>query len=157
MKKKISPAVITLWANRAVALIVFALLFALPPLLDAYAKIRILLPQERAATLVAFYICAAITYLLPLAKAEEQTRASMIFEPDEATVLEQVIPLFVAGRLMACVRESVASEVAARRVAMDSADKNAQEMLASLQLEYNRARQGSITQEITEIVAGSNA
>ena len=99
----------------------------------------------------------AITYLLPLAKAEEETPASMIFEPDEATVLEQVIPLFVAGRLMACVRESVASEVAARRVAMDSADKNAQEMLASLQLEYNRARQGSITQEITEIVAGSNA
>ena len=56
---------------------------------------------------------------------------------------------------MACVKESVASEVAARRVAMDSADKNAQEMLASLSLEYNRARQGAITQEITEIVAGS--
>ena len=61
MKKKISPAVVTLWANRTVALIVFALLFALPPLLDAYGKIRIVLPQERAATLVAFYICAAIT------------------------------------------------------------------------------------------------
>ena len=56
---------------------------------------------------------------------------------------------------MACVKESVASEVAARRVAMDSADKNAQEMLSKLSLEYNRARQSSITQEITEIVAGS--
>ena len=99
----------------------------------------------------------SITYLLPLSKAEQQSTTSMIFEPDEATILEQVIPLYIAGQIMACVKESVASEVAARRVAMDSADKNAQEMLASLHLEYNRARQGSITQEITEIVAGSNA
>ena len=53
------------------------------------------------------------------------------------------------------VRESFASEVAARRMAMDSAGKNAKEMIDNLQLEYNRARQGAITQEITEIVAGS--
>ena len=57
---------------------------------------------------------------------------------------------------MACVRESVASEVAARRNAMDSAGKNAREMIDDLQLQYNRARQSAITQEITEIVAGSN-
>ena len=58
---------------------------------------------------------------------------------------------------MAEVRESFASEVAARRCAMDSAGKNAKQMIDDLQLEYNRARQGSITQEITEIVAGSNS
>ena len=62
---------------------------------------------------------------------------------------------YVAGVLAALVRESFASEVAARRAAMDSADKNAGEMLESLRLSYNRARQGAITQEITEIVAGS--
>jgi len=56
---------------------------------------------------------------------------------------------------MACVRESFASEVSARRMAMDSAGKNAKQMISDLGLEYNRARQGAITQEITEIVAGS--
>ena len=55
-----------------------------------------------------------------------------------------------------CVRESYACEVASRRTAMDSASKNAQEMIDNLSLEYNRARQGAITQEITEIVAGAN-
>ena len=59
--------------------------------------------------------------------------------------------------LLATVRESFACEVAARRMAMDSAGKNAQEMIDDLQLQYNRARQGSITQEITEIVAGADA
>ena len=57
--------------------------------------------------------------------------------------------------ILSCTKESFASEVAARRVAMDSAGKNAQEMLDQLGLEYNRARQSAITQEITEIVAGS--
>lgn len=61
MKKKISPAVVTLWANRAVALVVFALLFTLPLLMDAYAKVRTLLPKERGAVMAAFYICAGIT------------------------------------------------------------------------------------------------
>ena len=57
--------------------------------------------------------------------------------------------------LQAGIRESFASEVAARRMAMDSAGKNAKQMIDELQLEYNRARQGAITQEITEIVAGA--
>ena len=65
------------------------------------------------------------------------------------------MPTFVAGKLFAAVMESFASEVAARRVAMDAAGKNAQTMIDELQLQYNRARQSTITQEITEIVAGS--
>ncbi len=65
------------------------------------------------------------------------------------------MPDYVAGVLIAAVRESFASEVAARRVAMDSAGKNAQAMIDDLRLQYNRARQSTITQEITEIVAGS--
>ena len=74
---------------------------------------------------------------------------------DEITVLNNAIPEFIAGIIMSCVKESFACEVAARRVAMDNAGKNAQEMINDLGLKYNRARQGAITQEITEIVAGS--
>ena len=98
---------------------------------------------------------ATIRYVLPLEKSTSDKSVGTIFEPDELTVLNTAVPEYVTGVLMACVKESVASEVAARRVAMDSADKNAQEMLSQLSLEYNRARQSSITQEITEIVAGS--
>ena len=70
-------------------------------------------------------------------------------------MLNNVVREYVSGIITVCVRESFASEVAARRMAMDSAGKNAQQMISDLQLEYNRARQGAITQEITEIVAGS--
>ena len=98
---------------------------------------------------------AAIKYILPLEKTNSEKSVVSIFEPDELTVLNAAVPEYVAGVIIACVKESVASEVSARRVAMDSADKNAQEMLAQLSLDYNRARQSSITQEITEIVAGS--
>ena len=98
---------------------------------------------------------ATVKYVLPLEKTESQNTSSAIFEPDELTVLNAAVPEYLTGVLAAAVKESVASEVSARRVAMDSADKNAQEMLSQLSLEYNRARQSSITQEITEIVAGS--
>ena len=98
---------------------------------------------------------ASLTWVLPLEKAEDSENTPTIFEPDEQTVLDAAVPTYVSGVLAACVRESFASEVAARRMAMDSAGKNAQEMIDRLQLQYNRARQNSITQEITEIVAGS--
>ncbi len=96
-----------------------------------------------------------ITWVLPLEKGEQEATYSAIFEPDELTVLNAAIFEYVAGILMHCVKESFASEVAARRMAMDSAGKNAQMMIDDLSLAYNRARQGAITQEITEIIAGS--
>ena len=98
---------------------------------------------------------AEIKWVLPLVPGGKENSVPVIFEPDEQTVLDAAVPTYVAGILAACVRESFASEVAARRMAMDSAGKNAQEMIDRLQLQYNRARQNSITQEITEIVAGS--
>lgn len=98
---------------------------------------------------------AYIKWLLPFQKSEPSDAAGIIFEPDHLTVLNQVAREYVAGMLMVCVKESFASEVSARRMAMDSASKNAQQMIGDLQLQYNRARQGAITQEITEIVAGS--
>ena len=93
--------------------------------------------------------------MLPLTREEGAEGRPVIFEPDERSVLDAAVPAYVGGMLTACVRESFASEVAARRMAMDSAGKNAQEMIDRLQLQYNRARQNAITQEITEIVAGS--
>ncbi|MBP3442157.1 MAG: ATP synthase F1 subunit gamma [Clostridia bacterium] len=98
---------------------------------------------------------AYIRWILPFEKNEEANVAGIVFEPDNLTVLNNVAREYVAGMITVCARESFASEVAARRMAMDSAEKNAQQMISDLQLEYNRARQGAITQEITEIVAGS--
>lgn len=82
--------------------------------------------------------------------------SGIVFEPDEKTVFEAVASEYMAAVINASVRESFACEVAARRMAMDSAGKNAKQMIDDLQLKYNRARQGAITQEITEIVAGSD-
>ncbi len=98
---------------------------------------------------------AVITWILPLTPKEAASPVSLLFEPDPMTVLNTMLPTYIAGLIVSAVRESFASEVAARRVAMDSAGKNAEEMIADLTLAYNRARQGAITQEITEIVAGS--
>ncbi len=109
-----------------------------------YTRYRSMMSQE-----------ASILWVLPLEKTSGEGKNQPVFEPDEQTVLSAAVPTFVSGVLTACVRESYASEVAARRMAMDSAGKNAQEMIDRLQLQYNRARQNSITQEITEIVAGS--
>ena len=96
-----------------------------------------------------------VKWILPFTAAESGEASGMIFEPDELTVLEAIASEYVAGKITASVRESFACEIASRKTAMDSAGKNAQEMIDSLRLQYNRARQSAITQEITEIVAGS--
>jgi len=98
---------------------------------------------------------ATVRWVLPLERGEQSDSAGIVFEPDEQTILPAAVLEYVSGVLMAAVRESFLSEVAARRMAMDSAGKNAQAMIDDLQLQYNRARQNAITQEITEIVAGS--
>ncbi len=98
---------------------------------------------------------AEVTWVLPIEPREAEESRGVVFEPDEETILHSAVPDYVAGMIMRAIRESFASEVAARRMAMDSAGKNAQAMIDDLQLQYNRARQGAITQEITEIVAGS--
>lgn len=100
---------------------------------------------------------ATMKWILPLSAVEGGKAQGTIFEPDESTVFNAVVPDYVAGQIMACVKESFASEVAARRAAMDSAGKNATKMREDLSLKYNRARQGAITQEITEIVAGAGS
>lgn len=97
--------------------------------------------------------------LLPLIRQEtgqEGERVSdILYEPDSTQVFEEIIPEYLGGLLYGALCESRAAEQAARRSAMDSATQNADEMIDKLSLEFNRARQAAITQEITEIVAGS--
>ena len=81
----------------------------------------------------------------------------MNFEPAEEEALELIIPKYVASIIYGAMIEAVASENGARMQAMDSATSNAEEMIDKLTLQYNRARQGSITQELTEIIAGAQA
>lgn len=96
-------------------------------------------------------------WVLPLEKSEETSGTGTVFEPDEEFILDTAVPEYVTGLIFGAVCESYACEVVARRTAMDSAGKNAQQMIDDLRLQYNRARQGAITQEITEIIAGSGA
>ena len=97
--------------------------------------------------------------LLPLEKPQaepvSERHCDTIYEHDPEEVFAAIVPEYLGGILYGALCESRASEQAARRSAMDSATQNAEEMIADLSLKYNRARQAAITQEITEIVAGS--
>ena len=97
--------------------------------------------------------------LLPLLRQDTGKEGSMqtdiLYEPDGVAVFDTIVPEYLGGVIYGALCESRASEQAARRTAMDSATQNAEEMIADLSLQFNRARQAAITQEITEIVAGS--
>ena len=101
--------------------------------------------------------------LLPVELEEQQeedrakAQALMTYEPDAEGVLDSIVPKYMSSLIYGALLEAVASENGARMTAMDSATSNAEEMIESLSLQYNRARQGAITQELTEIVAGANA
>lgn len=84
-------------------------------------------------------------------------KALMNFEQDEEEALNMLIPKYITSLIYGGMVEAVASENGARMQAMDSATSNAEEMIEKLSLQYNRARQGSITQELTEIIAGAEA
>lgn len=93
----------------------------------------------------------------PSGASEESGEALMNFEPEPEEALKEIIPKYISGEIYGALIESLASENGARMQAMDNATNNAEEMIANLTLQYNRARQGSITQEITEIISGANA
>ena len=81
----------------------------------------------------------------------------MNYEPTTEEALDMIIPKYVTSLFYGALVEAVASENGARMQAMDSATSNAEEMISDLTLKYNRARQGAITQELTEIIAGASA
>jgi len=93
--------------------------------------------------------------ILPLDATEY--KSDPICEDDPEEIMNSILPQYIGGSIYASVSESVASECAARRTAMNSANKNAEEMISTLTLSFNRARQAAITQEITEIVSGAEA
>jgi len=101
----------------------------------------------------------AMLKLLPLLRQttgrEGTVTTDILYEPDPVEVFDAIIPEYLGGILYGALCESRAAEQAARRTAMDSATQNADDMIADLSLKFNRARQAAITQEITEIVAGS--
>ena len=140
---------------------------------DAYSKGRfghVLLCYTDFVSMMTQTPCS--TSLLPLAdfstepqdaearKEEAETDSEyshdlILYEPDSETVFNAIVPEYLAGLLYTSISISVASELAARRTAMEAATDNAGKMIEDLSLYYNRARQASITQEITEIVAGA--
>lgn len=101
--------------------------------------------------------------LLPVEFDEEEISQAaeanvlMNYEPNEEEALDMIIPKYVTSLFYGALVEAVASENGARMQAMDSATSNAEELISDLTLKYNRARQGSITQELTEIIAGASA
>ena len=89
--------------------------------------------------------------------SESKDTTPMNYEPAEDEALNLIIPKYVCSLIYGALIEAVASENGARMQAMDNATSNADEMISDLSLKYNRARQASITQELTEIIAGANA
>ena len=96
-------------------------------------------------------------HLKPAPKGLGDPRGEVEMFPDAKTVFEQTAPIYMHGMIFGAMTESFCAEQSARMTAMDSATKSANDMIHALQLEYNRTRQGSITQEITEIIGGAAA
>ncbi|MBE6635365.1 MAG: ATP synthase F1 subunit gamma [Ruminococcaceae bacterium] len=95
--------------------------------------------------------------VFPIPNQDTAPLGEPLFEGDVEEMLKVILPQYIGGFINAAVCEAVASECASRRTAMNSANKNAEEMIGSLVLSFNRARQAAITQEITEIVSGAEA
>jgi len=101
-----------------------------------------------------------VTQLLPIVpkKVEEGAQVSdYIYEPNATKVLEEILPKHIEVQIFRSLLESSASEHGARMTAMDSASKNASEMIGKMTLQYNRARQASITKELLEIISGAES
>ncbi len=137
---------------------------------DCFSIARMLCGQFRKGAFDALYVGytnfvsmlsqqPAVLKMLPIRyerrEAKNTAESLTIYEPSSEAVYDAIVPEYVGGLLWGAMAESVASEQGARRTAMDAASKNAGDMIEDLSLKYNRARQGAITQEITEIVAGA--
>lgn len=90
-------------------------------------------------------------------KKQEGYVVDFLFEPDAATILSQLLPMYLSNQIHGCLADAKTGEHGARMTAMTAATDNATELLSKLEISFNRARQAAITNEITEIVAGANA
>ncbi len=91
--------------------------------------------------------------LLPFETEAAEEGKEILLEPSRNEVLNTLIPMYISSQIYVCFLESKTSENGARRNAMNVANKNAEQLVAELQLSYNKARQAAITQEMNEIVA----
>ncbi len=112
-----------------------------------YTKFNSMLNQE--------VVCEEILPLVSKSEDKKEKEQLTIYEPSAQSVFDKIVPQYISGVVYAALCESLASEHAARRMSMESASKNAMEMIDDLTLKFNRARQAAITQEITEIVSGA--
>ena len=97
------------------------------------------------------------SHFAPLPPALGDPHGEVELFPDAWSVFKQMAPIYMHGMIFGAMTESYCAEQSARMTAMDSATKSATDMIHALQLEYNRTRQGAITQEITEIIGGASA
>ncbi len=81
----------------------------------------------------------------------------MVFEPSKSTILQKIVPLYITNTIYQALLEAQASELASRMTAMSAASNNAEDMIRTLTIDYNKARQSAITQEILEVVSGADA
>jgi len=98
--------------------------------------------------------------LLPVASVPaggDATSSEFLFEPGKGEILDYILPMYIETQIHRALLESIASEFGARMTAMENATKSAKEMIDRLTLQYNRARQASITKELMEIVGGAEA
>lgn len=97
-----------------------------------------------------------INWLLPLKSTKVKSSGTILFEPNAESVFNYIVPELLTAKLVSSIKESFLSEVVSRRMAMNNASNNADKMINELKLQYNQARQSSITQELTEIIGGSS-
>lgn len=142
-----------------------------PALADLIGTVRVMLESYNEGKLDRLYVVfnkfvntmsqtPVIEQLLPLPKSEEDEKAhrwDYLYEPDPKELLDTLLVRYIESQVYQGVVENIASEQAARMVAMKSATDNAGDLISDLQLVYNKARQAAITQELSEIVAGAAA
>jgi F-type H+-transporting ATPase subunit gamma len=126
-----------------------------------YDRIQLIYNQFKNAAVqrlvVEPYLPIATVIPDPSTAAKHEVKADYIFEPDQETIIQQLIPKSLRIQLYKALLDSFASEQGARMTAMHQATENAKELLRALQISYNKARQQSITKELLEIVAGAEA
>ncbi len=134
---------------------------AITSMTDAYEKGEIdrlyLVHNEFVTTMTQRPQISTLLPVEPIDKEELQTHWDYIYEPDAAELLDRVLTRYIESQVYRSVVENVACEMAAKMVAMKAATDNADKFIDQLQLEYNKARQAAITQEISEIVGGAAA
>ena len=86
---------------------------------------------------------------------KDKTDSYRLFEPNQKTLLQKIVPMYITNTIFQAILEAQASELASRMTAMSAATNNAEDMINTLTIQYNKARQDSITQEITEVISGS--